>query len=56
MCEELICVPSFVLVLSAASSTLADLVAHWKMDEGAGGIVVGSKSFLKACEVCVDGW
>ena len=37
MCEKLICVLSFVLVLSAASSTLADLVAHWKMDEGAGG-------------------
>ena len=56
MSEKLICVLSFVLALSAASSTLADLAAHRKMDEGAGSIVVDSKGFLKACEVCVDGW
>ncbi|MHC4595445.1 MAG: LamG-like jellyroll fold domain-containing protein [Planctomycetota bacterium] len=36
MCKKLIYLCSFVLVLSIASSTSADLVAHWKFDEGSG--------------------
>jgi len=36
MCRKLICLVSFVLVLGAASNALADLVDHWKFDEGSG--------------------
>jgi len=36
MRSKLICLVSFVLVLGVASNTLADLVNHWKFNEGAG--------------------
>jgi hypothetical protein len=36
MCRKLICLVSFVLVLGVASNALADLVDHWKFDEGSG--------------------
>ncbi len=36
MCKKLICLVSFILVLSAASSVDADLVGHWTMDDGSG--------------------
>ncbi len=36
MCKKLIYLVSFVLVLGISSNTLADLVDHWKFDEGSG--------------------
>jgi len=36
MCKKLICLVSFILVLSVASIADADLVGHWKLDEGSG--------------------
>jgi len=36
MCRKLICLVSFVLVLGVAGNALADLVDHWKFDEGSG--------------------
>ena len=36
MCRKLICLVSFVLVLSIAGNTSAELVAHWRLDEGSG--------------------
>jgi hypothetical protein len=36
MCKKLICLISFVLVLSLVSNASADLVAHWTFDEGGG--------------------
>jgi hypothetical protein len=36
MSRKLICLVSFVFVLSATSSVSADLVAHWRFDEGSG--------------------
>ncbi|UCC97845.1 MAG: discoidin domain-containing protein [Phycisphaerales bacterium] len=42
MCKELICVASLVVVLSLAGSTSADLVAHWKFDDGSGTTAVDS--------------
>ncbi|MHC4120442.1 MAG: LamG domain-containing protein [Planctomycetota bacterium] len=36
MSKELICLMSFVLVLSIAGNASADLLAHWKLDEGSG--------------------
>jgi len=40
MCKKLICLVSFILVLSLASSLQADLVGHWTFDEGSGNTVV----------------
>ena len=40
MCRKLICLVSFVSVLSIAGNTSADLVAHWRLDEGSGTTVV----------------
>ena len=34
MSKESICLVSFVLVLSLASSASSDLVAHWRLDDG----------------------
>ncbi len=42
MCKKLIYLCSFVLLLSLASSTSADLVARWKFDEGSGDIAFDS--------------
>jgi hypothetical protein len=42
MSRELICLVSFVLVLSIAGNASADLVAHWKLDEGSGNTVYDS--------------
>jgi len=39
MCKKLIYVVSFVLVLSMAGNTSADLVVHWGFDEGSGSVV-----------------
>jgi len=36
MCKKLIYLVSFILVLSVSSSVCADLVGHWKLDEGSG--------------------
>ena len=36
MCNKLICLVSFVLVLSMAGNASADLVVHWSLDEGSG--------------------
>ena len=36
MCKKLVYLVSFILVLSVASSVCADLVGHWKLDEGSG--------------------
>jgi len=36
MCKKLIYLFSFVLLLSVAGSTSADLVVHWRFDEGSG--------------------
>ena len=36
MCRKLICLFTFILVLSIAGNTSADLVAHWSFDEGSG--------------------
>jgi len=42
MSRELVCLMSFVLVLSTAGNASADLVAHWKLDEGSGNAVYDS--------------
>ena len=36
MCKKLIYLTSFVLVLSIAGNASAELVAHWRLDEGSG--------------------
>ena len=38
MCKKLIYLTSFVLVLSMAGNTSADLVGHWGFDEGSGSV------------------
>ena len=38
MRRKLMCLASFVLVLSIAGSASADLVAHWKFNEGSGNV------------------
>jgi hypothetical protein len=40
MCNKLIYLVSFVLLLSVSSSVFADLVGHWTLDEGSGTTVV----------------
>ncbi|MFH1884419.1 MAG: LamG domain-containing protein, partial [Planctomycetota bacterium] len=42
MCKKLIYLVSFILVLSAASSVCADLVGHWKLDDGSGTVAADS--------------
>ena len=39
MCRKLICLISFVLMLSVAGNASAELVAYWTFDEGSGNIV-----------------
>lgn len=36
MCKKLIYLVSFVLVMGLISDASAELVAHWKLDEGSG--------------------
>ena len=36
MCKKLICLVSFILVLSTNNIVCADLVGHWTLDEGSG--------------------
>jgi len=36
MCKKLMYLVSFVLVLSIAGNVSANLVAHWKFDDGSG--------------------
>jgi len=38
MCRKLMCLASFLLVLSIAGSASADLVAHWDFNEGSGNV------------------
>ena len=38
MCRKLIYLISFVLVLGLAGNASADLVGHWKFDEGSGNV------------------
>ena len=40
MCKKLIYLTTFVMVLGLVGSASADLVMHWKFDEGAGDIAV----------------
>ena len=42
MCKKLIYFTSFILVLGLVSSATAELVAHWKFDEGSGDIAFDS--------------
>jgi hypothetical protein len=42
MCRKLICLISFVLILSIAGNASAELVAYWTFDEGSGDIVYDS--------------
>ena len=42
MCRRLFLLISFILVLSLAGNTSANLVAHWKFDDGAGSTAVDS--------------
>ena len=42
MCKKLICLVSFVLVLGLVNSASADLVGHWRFDEGSGTIASDS--------------
>ncbi|MHC4537605.1 MAG: LamG domain-containing protein, partial [Planctomycetota bacterium] len=42
MCKKLIYLVVFVLVLGVAGNASADLVAHWKLDEGSGNTVYDS--------------
>ncbi|MFB0553736.1 MAG: LamG-like jellyroll fold domain-containing protein [Phycisphaerae bacterium] len=42
MCKKLIYLVSFILVLSVSSSVCADLVGHWKLDDGSGTTVSDS--------------
>jgi len=42
MCKKLICLVSFILVLSVAGSIHADLVGHWTLDDGSGTTVTDS--------------
>ena len=44
MCKKLICLISFVLVLSIAGNASADLVAYWKLDVGSGNTVYDSST------------
>jgi len=44
MYKKLICLISFVFMLSLAGNASADLVAHWKLDEGSGNTVYDSST------------
>jgi len=42
MCKQLIYLVSFVLVLSVAGNAPADIIAHWRLDDGSGTMAVDS--------------
>jgi len=42
MCRKMIYLVSFILVLSVASSVCADLVGHWRLDDGSGTVAADS--------------
>ena len=42
MCKKLICLAFFILIAGITSSAYADLVGHWRLDEGSGTIVSDS--------------
>jgi hypothetical protein len=42
MCRKMIYLVSFILVLSVSGSVCADLVGHWKLDDGSGTVVADS--------------
>jgi len=42
MCRKLICVVFVAVVLGAAGNASADLVAHWRLDDGAGAVAADS--------------
>jgi hypothetical protein len=44
MYKKLICLISFIFMLSLAGNASADLVAHWKLDEGSGNTVYDSST------------
>ena len=45
MYKKLICLISFVFMLNLAGNASADLVAHWKLDEGSGNTVYDSSTY-----------
>jgi hypothetical protein len=42
MCRKFIRPVTFILVLGIAGNTLADLIDHWRLDEGTGNTAVNS--------------
>ncbi len=42
MCRKMIYLVSFILVLSVSSSVCADLMGHWKLDDGSGTVAADS--------------
>ena len=60
MSKKLICLVSFVLVLSLASNASSDLVAHWRLDDGSGNIasdtVGGNDGTLQGDATWAAGW
>jgi hypothetical protein len=60
MSKELICLVSFVLVLSLANNASSDLVAHWRLDDGSGTIasdtVGGNDGTLQGDATWSGGW
>ncbi|MBN2594990.1 MAG: LamG domain-containing protein [Sedimentisphaerales bacterium] len=45
MCRKLICLVFSILVLGVASSVCADLVGHWRLDEGSGATATDSSGY-----------
>jgi len=61
MCKKMIYLVSFVLVLGLVNSASADLVGHWRFDEGSGTIASdssgnGNNGTLVAGPTWVNGW
>jgi len=42
MCKRLMCFIPFFLVLALTGNVLADLIDHWKFDEGSGNTAINS--------------
>ena len=42
MCNKLICLVSLAIVLNVAGTVSADLVAHWRLDDGSGTVAMDS--------------
>ncbi len=60
MSKELICLVSFVLVLSLASNASSDLVAHWRLDDGTGTVAIetvgNNEGILEGDPTWAAGW